>query len=49
VEAPKAKGTLGRPARRWENHAKTDLQQKRWEGFDWIQLAQNRWTWQSLV
>ena len=41
VDKPKAKITLARPRRRWEDSIKIELQEVGW-GMDWIDLAQIR-------
>jgi len=40
---------LGRPARRWVDHIRMDLQEVGCGYMDWIGLAQDRDRWQMLV
>jgi len=46
---PKGKRPLGRPARRWEDNIKIDLQEMEWWGMDWIDMIQDRDRWRALV
>jgi hypothetical protein len=48
VGRPEGRPPLGRPARRWEDHIKMDLEEVGW-GMDWIELAQDRDRWWALV
>ena len=45
----KGKRPLGRPSRRWQDNANTDLQQVGCGGMDWIELNQDRDSWRTLV
>jgi hypothetical protein len=49
VGKPEAKGSLGRPRRRWEDNIIMDLREIGWGGLDWIDLAQDRDQWRTIV
>jgi hypothetical protein len=40
---------VGRPARRWMDIIKIDLEERGWEGVYWIYLAQDRGRWRAVV
>jgi hypothetical protein len=49
VGKPEVKRPLGRPRRRLEDNAKTNLQEVGCRGMDWIELAKDRDRWRVLV
>jgi hypothetical protein len=49
VGKPEEKTPLGRPAGRWEDNIKMDLQEVGSGGVDWADLAWNRGRWRALV
>jgi hypothetical protein len=47
VGKPVGKRPVGRPARRWEDNIKLDLQEVGCGGMDWLDLAQYRHRWRA--
>jgi hypothetical protein len=49
VGKPEGKRRLGRPARKWEDNIRMDVEEIGWQGVDWIDLPQDRDEWRAVV
>jgi hypothetical protein len=49
VGKPGGKRPQGRPAHRWEDNIKTDLQEVECGGMNWTEMAYDRDRWRALV